>query len=164
MMLTIGSFVSSELPGRVSLITIPRLLTTFTKNVLNISATFLLREIISSFWVSAILLRLIEILFARKGFTVFQKFLLPAMSLASKFSKNFFFLSKKTDTVISLLLICRFVRLSFIFQKFVMQPRVCHHCFLKCLIHKWALICPYVTLFYRTINIKHFFKYVKKLF
>ena len=72
-MLTIGSLVSPELPRRLSLITTPRLLTTFTKNVLNISATSLLREIISSFWVSVILLRLLEILFARKGFTVFKK-------------------------------------------------------------------------------------------
>ena len=74
MMLTIGSFVPPELTRRLSLITIPRLLTMFTKNVLNISATSLLREIISSFWVGVILLRLLEILFARKCFTAFQKF------------------------------------------------------------------------------------------
>ena len=85
MMLTIGSFVSTELPRRPSLITIPALLTAFTKNVLNISATSLLQEIISSFWVSVILLRLLEILFARKGFTVFQNCLLPVMLLVSKF-------------------------------------------------------------------------------
>ena len=73
-MLTIlGSFVSPMLPRRFSLITMPRLLTTFTKNVLNTSATSLLREIVSSIWVSVILLRLLELLFARKRFTVFQK-------------------------------------------------------------------------------------------
>ena len=65
MMLTIGSFVSTGLTRRLSLITTPRLLTTFTKN-LNISSTSLLREIISMFRVSVILLRLLEILFARK--------------------------------------------------------------------------------------------------
>ena len=51
----------------------PRLLTTFTENVLNTSATSLLREIVSSIWVGVILLRLLELLFARKRFTVFQK-------------------------------------------------------------------------------------------
>ena len=70
-MLTIGSFVSTELPSRLSLITIPGLLKTFTKNVLNLSATPFLLEIISSFWVSVILLPLLEILLGRKGFTVF---------------------------------------------------------------------------------------------
>ena len=62
MMLTIESFVSTELPRRLSMIT------TITRNVSNISAASLLREIISSFWVSVILLRSLEILFARKGF------------------------------------------------------------------------------------------------
>ena len=75
MMLTIGSFLSTELPRRLSLITIPgllkTLLKTFTKNVLNLSATPFLLEIISSFWVSVILLPLLEILLGRKGFTVF---------------------------------------------------------------------------------------------
>ena len=73
MMLTIESFDSPVLQRRLSLITMPRLLTTFTKNVLNTSATSLLREIVSSIWVSVILLRLLELLFARKRFTVFQK-------------------------------------------------------------------------------------------
>ena len=98
MMFTIGSFVSTEVASNIY------------KNMLNISAISLLREIISSFWVSVILLRLLEILFARKGFIAFQ-------FLVAK--ETFFFLLKKTDTVISLLFICRFVRLSFIFQKFV---------------------------------------------
>ena len=62
MMLTIESFVSTELPRRLSMIT------TITRNVSNISAASLLREIISSFWVSVSLLRSLEILFARKGF------------------------------------------------------------------------------------------------
>ena len=51
MMLTIESFDSPVLQRRLSLITMPRLLTTFTKNVLNTSATSLLRESVSSFWV-----------------------------------------------------------------------------------------------------------------
>ena len=80
------------------------------------------------------------------------------------FKETFFLLSKKTDAVIHLIFISSFVRLSFVFQKFVRQPRACHHCFLKCLIYKWPLICPYGTLFYRSINIKHSFKYIKKLF
>ena len=98
MMLTIGSFISAELPRSLSLKTIARLLrllTTFTKNILNILATSLLREIILSFWVSVILLRLLEILFARKGFAVFQKFLLSVMLLVSKFSKKLFFSFQK---------------------------------------------------------------------
>ena len=98
MMLTIWSFISAELPRRLSLKTIARLLrllTTFTKNILNILAKSLLREIILSFWVSVILLRLLEILFARKGFTVFQKILLSVMLLVSKFSKKLFFSFQK---------------------------------------------------------------------
>ena len=81
MMLTVGSFASTELSRRLLLITIPRLLTAFTKYVLNISATSLLQEIISSFWV----------LFPRKGFTVFRNCLLSVMFLVSKFSKKLFF-------------------------------------------------------------------------
>ena len=50
MMLTIGSFVSPVLPRRLSLKTMPMLLTTFTNKVLNTSATSLLREIVSTFW------------------------------------------------------------------------------------------------------------------
>ena len=91
MMLTIGSFVSPVLPKRLSLITMPRLLTTFTKNVLKTSATCLLREIVSSFWVSVILLRLLELLFARKGFTVFQKILISLLFLVPRFSQKLFF-------------------------------------------------------------------------
>ena len=63
-MLNIGSFVSPVLPRRLPLIAMPRLLTSFTKNVLNTSAKPLLREIVSSFWVSVILLQLLELLFA----------------------------------------------------------------------------------------------------
>ena len=96
MMLTIESFVSTELPRRLSMIAILKLLTTITRNVSNISAASLLREITSSFWVSVILLRSIEILFARKGFTAFENCLLSVMFLASKFSKKlFFFLFEK---------------------------------------------------------------------
>ena len=98
MMLTVESFVSPVLPRRLSLITMPRLLRTFTKTVLNISATSLLREIVSSFWVSVILLRLLELSFARKGFTVFQNFLLSVMFLLSRFSKKFFFSFQKRLT------------------------------------------------------------------
>lgn len=54
--------------------TIPRLLATFTKDLSNISATSLQREINSSFWQVFFLLLLLEILFASKGFTAFQNF------------------------------------------------------------------------------------------
>ena len=97
-MLTIGSPASAELPSRLSLIKIPRLRTRFTKNILKILATFLLREIVSSFWASVILLRLLETLFARKDFTVFQKFLLSVMFLVSKSSKKLFFSFRKRLT------------------------------------------------------------------
>ena len=59
MMLTIGSFVLPVLPRRLSLITMPRLLTAITKNVLKTSATSLQQESVSSFWVSVILLYMI---------------------------------------------------------------------------------------------------------
>ena len=59
MMLTIGSFVFPVLPRRHSLITMPRLLTAITKNVLKTSATSLQQESVSSFWVSVILLYMI---------------------------------------------------------------------------------------------------------
>ena len=59
MMLTIGSFVLPVLPRRLSLITMPRLLTAITKNVLKTSATSLQQENVSSFWVSVILLYMI---------------------------------------------------------------------------------------------------------
>ena len=150
MMLTVGSFVSPVLPRRLSLITMFRLLTTFTKNVLNTSATSLLRESVSSFWVL--------FYYDYSNFCLLQKALqFFKIFQCLDFQRNFLFLSKKTDTVTPLLFICTFVRLSFIFQKFLTQPRTCHHCFLKCLIHKWALICPYVTDFYRSMNIKDFF-------
>ena len=76
-------------------IRILRLLTKFSKAVLNISATFLLREIISSFWIIDISLGLLEILFTRKGFTVFQKNLLSVMFLVSTFTKKTFFSFRK---------------------------------------------------------------------
>ena len=91
MMSTKGSFVSFKLTKRPSLITIPRLKTTFVKNVLNTLVTSLLRKIISSFWIRVILLQLLEILFVMKGYKVFQKFLLPSMFLAS----NLFFSFRK---------------------------------------------------------------------
>ena len=96
-MLTIGSLVSPVLSRRLSIITTPRLLTAFTKNVLNTSARSLLRETVSSFWVSVILLRLLELLFARKCFTVFQNFLLSLMFLVSRFSLDFSFRKRLTQ-------------------------------------------------------------------
>ena len=72
MMLTIRSFVSPVLPRRLSMTTVPRLLITFTKNVLKTSATSFLGKIVSFLWIRVILLRS-ELLFAGKGFTVFQK-------------------------------------------------------------------------------------------
>ena len=73
MMLTIRSFVSPVLPRRLSMTTVPRLLITFTQNVLKTSATSFQGKIVSFLWIRVILLQSLKLLFAGKGFTVFQK-------------------------------------------------------------------------------------------
>ena len=132
------------------------MLTPFAKNVLNILAIPLLWEIIASLWIVVTLYDYSKFYLLEKALVFFN--LLTVMFLVSKFPKQL----KKDWHIISLLFICRFVRLTFISQKFATYPRTCHYCFLKCIIPKWALNCPYVTFYLRKMNIKHFFKYFKE--
>ena len=76
--------------------------------ILNISPTSSLREITSSFWV-CYFITIPRNFICQKKHHYFPNFLLSVMFLVSKFSK------KQRLTVISLLFICRFVRLSLFF-------------------------------------------------
>ena len=119
MMLTIRSFVSPVLPRTLSLTTMPRLLTTFTKNVLNTSRTPLLLENVSSLWVSYFIMITRTFICEKRLYSFPKNFVSSSAFSVYILKETFSFLSKKTDTVIPLLFICSFVRLSFIFQKVV---------------------------------------------